>query len=202
MKAVRIYGRKERTSSEFVVGYVWVSGSKCFTGLDKFLKRMGINIARLTGASIGELVKAPIRKDDRKDSNSMIYKIPCNGCVMAYYRESPRGIDKCIREHKNKIKPHWPSNSSVVHAESYGHLPSWQQVEVLHRGYERKTRRILEAVCIATNIVSNHYGGFVSLEETTSKKSAVKAGGRGGGTRMTKQVANHLGEATANQEAR
>ena len=111
-----------------------------------------------------------IKHDEKRDKNenSIVYKIPCNTCHVAYYGETARGVHKRLTEHKNDLKTHRLSNSLVIHADKYGHLPNWEKVEVLHEGHDRTTRKIIEAAYISTNDVSNHRMGFINLTKAAS----------------------------------
>ena len=134
-----------------------------------------MNIAKVTSRRTGELVKPSEKKVSSDDSNSVIYKIPCSGCTAAYYGESARGLDKRIYEHKNDMKAHRASNSLVVHAEKFNHLPDWRRVEILHKGYGKFIRRVVGAAYISTENVTNHRSGFINLARAASMLTVREA---------------------------
>ena len=135
--------------------------------IDSLLCKVGIRVAYKSGRKIGDIVKH--RTNIVGDDNSAVYRIPCNGCSRSYYGETSRGLNKRIYEHKNDIKQHRSSNSLVVHIDEEGHLPQWQEAVVVHKGLQKKTRKIIEAAYITTEKVTNHRDGFIKLSRAAGK---------------------------------
>ena len=120
-----------------------------------------------------------------KNKDSAVYKIPCGGCSSAYYGETSRGVATRIREHKNDMRLHKTTNSMVVHAEEYGHLPDWANTEILHAGLNRLARRTVEAAYIVTEETTNHKEGFIKLARAPAGiiAAAVRSHKRQSGSR-------------------
>ncbi|MPD03976.1 hypothetical protein E2C01_099638 [Portunus trituberculatus] len=77
-------------------------------------------------------------------------------------------MDKRLKEHKNDLRNHRTTNSLVVHAEKYNHLPNWEQVTAVHTGLDKK-RKLVEAAYIASREATNHRNGFVNLSRTAAR---------------------------------
>ena len=102
--------------------YIAVPNSRGTDHIDRYLKKAGMNVARVSGKKIGDIVKSGI---DKRDCNklSVVYSIPCNGCTSTYFGESGRGAEKRIMEHKNYVRVHSTSNALANHVDEFGHLP-------------------------------------------------------------------------------
>ena len=77
-------------------------------------------------------------------------------------------LEKRLYEHKNDIRQHRTSNSLVLHVDSHGHLPNWNNVNILQKGLDKATRKTVEAAYISMNDTINHRDGFVNLSRITS----------------------------------
>ena len=78
-------------------------------------------------------------------------------------------MDKRIREHKSDLRHHRTTNSLVLHAEKYDHLPKWEGATAIHTGLKKRKRKLMEAAYIATNENTNHREGFVNLSQPAAK---------------------------------
>ena len=162
-KAQDIIKKKENAgntgSKSDVKRYVCVPNSSSGHILDKQLSKVGLKIATSSGRKIGELTKATNRR--KSDDNSVIYKIPCNGCEKVYIGETSRGIEKRLYEHKADVRKHNTANSLVLHIEKCNNLPKWGETSILVKGLDKKMRKALEAAHICISNVSNHREGFM-----------------------------------------
>ena len=166
-KSREIFGRTNRNTEEQNCIYLTVPMSHKTVKIDKMLNKNGMYVAKISGRKIGEMVKQK-RIEDNNNAHSIIYRIPCGGCDASYIGESSRGLDIRLSEHRNDIRQHRTSNSLVLHIDSHGHLPNWQDVDIMQRGLNRSLRKTAEAAYIAINKTINHREGFVKLSRITS----------------------------------
>ena len=80
------------------VRYLVVPGSRFSEKLNKVVRSSGLVIVSDTGKKISDLVKE--KKENEKNDNSVVYKIPCSGCDKAYIGETYRGLRVRTREHE------------------------------------------------------------------------------------------------------
>ena len=146
--------------------------SKGAEPITRLLERNGINIAYAAGRKVRDLVTVSRRGSGEggKESESVVYNIPCGGCQASYFGETCRGIKRRVYEHKYDIKQHKTSNSLVVHVDSHGHLPNWKGARVLHSNLSRATRKLVEAAYISTSdAATNHKGGSMCLSKPAAR---------------------------------
>ena len=74
-------------------------------------------------------VKTP-REDMKKD---VVYEVPCMDSDMNYIRETGRGLDKRIVEHKAVVKTKDDKNGIAVHANGHNHQVDWEGPWSLNR---------------------------------------------------------------------
>ena len=74
-----------------------------------------------------------------------------------------------IAEHRRDVRGHVLSNAIVVHADKSGHLPRWEQAEILEKGMKKNIRRALEAAHIKTKRTYNTRPGFYTLGQATAE---------------------------------
>ena len=168
-KAITISERteKRKKAGNFIVVPTTRKGEE----IAKQLSGVGVEIAFSSGKRIGDLVKTrygTINQGGQRDPKSVVYKIPCDKCQLAYIGETSRGIKKRIQEHKNDLRHHRTSNSMALHAEKHDHLPNFGKAEVLHAGKKRRMRKLIEAAHITTEETTNHREGFITLAKTTA----------------------------------
>ena len=163
IKAEEIHSRpRNQDEGTKTLRYTAVPNSRGSDHIDRYLKQAGMNVARISGKKIGDIVKPRIEKKVCNNL-SVVYSIPCNGCNSTYYGETGRGAEKRFIEHKNDLRAHRTSNALVNHVDEYGHLPNWQETKVLHSGYSKKIRKTIEAAYITVNKSTNCRDGFVNL---------------------------------------
>ena len=68
---------------------------------------------------------------------------------MKYTGETHRGLHKRIQEHRMDLRRSNDSNALVVHRESTGHLPSFENASVRKICLSRVERKLAESVFIA-----------------------------------------------------
>ena len=98
----------------------------------------------------------------------MVYKIPCKGCNLSYYGETPRGLKKRITEHKRDFRNHNLSNSLVKHFETCAHLPDWEHAEILKDELSKIGRKTLESSLIESFPCTNTKAGDVRLARSVA----------------------------------
>ena len=169
-KSREIFGRNDRNTEGQNSDYLTVPMSLKSTKIDEILNNNGMYVAKISGRKIGDIVRHKKSQDNESNTNesSIIYRIPCKGCDSSYIRESSRGLATRLSEHKNDIRHHRTSNSLVLHIDSHGHLPNWEEVEILQKGLNRSLRKTAEAAYITISKTINHREGFVKLSNVTS----------------------------------
>ena len=70
--------------------------------------------------------------------------------------QSPRGMERRLKEHRSNLRHHRATNSLVLHAEMHGHLPLWENAAALHTKMEKEKGKLVETAYIATSLVTNH----------------------------------------------
>ena len=169
-KALRIRNRpKEDRESTERENHISVPNTQHSSEMDQYLREAGVKIVRSVGVRIRDITKGKTMKIGAESNNSIVYRIPCSGCPTAYYGETGRGLDKRVYEHRNDVKAHRSSNSLVVHIDKCGHLPDWQQIEVMHRGLEKRRRKIVESAYISSHACTNHRDEFMNLTKAASR---------------------------------
>ena len=120
-KAIKI---KERNKGEVEPNtrFLVVPNSSFSCVLSKALRPTGLIIVNDTASKIGSLVKH--RNTPNRSERSIIYKIPCCTCDLAYYGESSRGLDNRLKEHKADVRHHRTTNALVHHIDKEGTYPT------------------------------------------------------------------------------
>ncbi len=78
-------------------------------------------------------------------------QILCSGCDASYFGETSRGLVTRIKEYHGDVRDHRTTSALVDHTDKAGHLPNWKGARVLRCELEKKKRKVLEAMYIATN---------------------------------------------------
>ena len=119
-----------------------------------------VSIVTKSGSKIGSIIrkKAPVR-----NSNSVVYKIPCGTCKKPYFGESGRGLQTRLKEHRADFRHHRISNALVIHAERTDHLPNWAGATVLHSNLSKMERRAIESAYITAEENVNTSSGFFRI---------------------------------------
>ena len=140
------------------------------TKIDEIWNSTGLYVEKISGRKIGDIVRHKKSQDNESNTNesSIIYRIPCKGCDSSYIGESSRGLATRLSEYKNDIRHHRTSNSLVLHIDSHGHLPNWEEMEVMQKGLNRPLRKTAETACITINKTITHPEGFVKLSYVAS----------------------------------
>ena len=82
-----------------------------------------------------------------------------------------------MQEHRRDVRAHRTSNSLVVHIDERGHLPKWDETQILSTGSSKTVRKVVEAAHIATRNNTNHRDGFVCLAKSTAEEIAKTRSG-------------------------
>ena len=157
------------------MNYLVVPGSDMAATLGKALRHTGLIIVCDSGKKIGELVKGG---KCNKDNNSIVYKIPCNGCDSSYYGETYRGLENRIREHKADIRYHRLTSALVNHVDDKGHLPKWEGATELEKGLSKQQRKVIEALYITTNNNINQRAGDIKWCTAAATFAGMERGPR------------------------
>ena len=88
-----------------------------------------------------------------------------------------RGLKTRIAEHRRDVRGHVLSNAIVVHVEKSGHLPRWEEAEILEKGIKKDIRRALEAAHIMTKRTYNTRAGFYTLGQATAELALQRRSG-------------------------
>ena len=125
-------------------------------------------VAKNLGQTIKGLVKT---KDEMKNDSeqSVVYEIPCGGCLKTYVGETGRGVKTRLKEHKNDVKFHRTSNAIVLHIDECQHLPMWENTKILEKNMKKKNRKIIEAAHILSRNTFNTRNGFMTWASTAAK---------------------------------
>lgn len=84
-------------------------------------------------------------KNETRNEDSVVYRIPCSGCESSPFCQSSRGLGTKIREHRADVRTHRPLNAVVDHVDKDGHVKSAEKWP------EHKKRKVTEALYIPTN---------------------------------------------------
>ena len=131
------------------------------------LVRTGIRVVDTSGEKVSQLIAAPTKVKNKRD-DSLVYKIPCNGCSLPYYGETSRGLKKRIAEHKRDFRNHNTNNYFVKHSESCLRLPDWEHAEILKADLSRTGRKTLESSLIESFPCTNTKAGDVRLAKNVA----------------------------------
>ena len=173
-KAHQIRQRRD-TKNNSDTRYVIVPNSNLTRMLNKALRPTSVMIVNDTGKKVGQLIRPRIPEGN---DQSIIYKIPCSGCDKSYFGESHRGLTNRLREHRADVRNHRLSNALVSHIDQQGHLPNWEQAEVLEKGLSKRRRKITEALYIATTNNTNQKAGDIKWTKHTAAFAAKERGMR------------------------
>ena len=69
--------------------------------ISQFLNPADVIIVGKTGRNIGQIVK---EKNRTKNEHSIVYRLPCKGCLKPYYGETGRSLDVRLKEHKKDLQ--------------------------------------------------------------------------------------------------
>lgn len=166
-KAERIRARGRRDTEEKTKEHVIViPRSRHSETISRAVRRSGVRVMEKSGQKIGQLVKMKKAGEGRRDS--VVYKIPCNGCSMSYFGETSRGLKKRITEHKRDLRNHNGNSSLVKHLESCPHLPDWENAETLKVNLSKPARKILESSLIEALPCSNTKAGDIKVAKSVA----------------------------------
>ena len=135
----------------------------------RYLDKAGFRTVIGTGEKSGDILKYKCSGNRTCNEKSVVYRIPCGTCDRSYIGESGRGLKTRIAEHRRDVRGHVLSNAIVVHADKSGHLPRWEQAEILEKGMKKNIRRALEAAHIKTKRTYNTRPGFYTLGQATAE---------------------------------
>ncbi|XP_076029832.1 uncharacterized protein LOC143018358 [Oratosquilla oratoria] len=156
-----------RKDKQFLI----VPGSDFSRLLGDAVRPLGLEVVNDTGKRIKQLVTPT---SSITNNLSIIYKIPCGGCEKSYYGESYRGLETRIKEHKADLRHHRLSNAMVNHVEQEGHLPDWQQAEIIRKGLRKGQRKVIEALYISTNSNINQKVGNIKWTKYTAEYAKMR----------------------------
>ena len=149
-------------------GWITIPYSRQADAISKKLESIGVRVAKNSGQTIKGLVKT---KDEMKNDSeqSVVYEIPCGGCLKTYVGETGRGVKTRLKEHKNDVKFHRTSNAIVLHIDECQHLPMWENTKILEKNMKKKNRKIIEAAHILSRNTFNTRNGFMTWASTAAK---------------------------------
>ena len=186
-KARGIIERKEIEKQTIKNTYIVVPDSTLARSLSTALRSTGTVVVCDSGKKISELV-AP-KRDGCSNENSIVYRIPCNGCDKAYYGETHRGLNKRVKEHKADVRHHRPSSALVNHIDERGHLPNWERAVILEKGIDKLQRKTLEALHITINENLNQRTGDIKWRgQQRQSRRGSGLGGRVNGYHLTQDL--------------
>ena len=128
-----------------------------------------------TGKKSGNVLKSK-NSSTLKMDNSVAYSIPCAVCDRQFIGETGRGLKTRIAEHRRDMRNHTESNAMVAHANKEGHLPRWEQANILEKGIPENIRRALEAAHIQSKDTTNTRSGFYTLAQPTARLALLRRG--------------------------
>ena len=133
--------------------------------ISQFLKPADVVIVAKTGKNIGQIVK---EKNKIQNEHSIVYRIPCKGCLKPYYGETGRSLDVRLKEHKKDLQFQRPK-TIVKHSHECGFLPDWEMAGSIKEDIDKRTRIALEAAVLEVKDCMNPKTGRITLSETASK---------------------------------
>ena len=150
--------RKRRQEEKKRGRYISIPNSTHADSISRQLRSNGSNVTIVSGRKVENLTQP---KPEKKDSNSVVYKIPCSGpCNKSYIGETGRGLDTRLKEHKRDVRNHNRSNALVLHIEKCQNLPNWNSAHVIEKGMSKSVRKALEAAHICFQDTVNEKPGF------------------------------------------
>ena len=176
-KAFKLHGRASTEKEKPKKSLTWL----CLQNFDKvdiiarYLERAGVKVVIGTGKKSGDVLKRKNRGTKDKD-NSIVYSIPCAVCDKQYIGETGRGLKTRIAEHRRDMRNHVESNAMVAHADKEGHLPRWEQTNILEIGISKSIRKALEAAHIQSKDTTNTRTGFYTLAQPTARLALLRRG--------------------------
>lgn len=147
--------------------WITIPYSKQAQAISRELEKIGVRVATSSGLKIKELVKT--KEEKKLQEKSIVYEVPCSGCYKTYVGETGRGLKTRLREHKNDVKFHRTSNAIVLHIDECGHLPKWEETNILEKNMKKRNRKLLEAAHIATRNTFNTRSGFITWANTAAR---------------------------------
>ena len=142
-----------------------VPDSRHVDTIRNFLRPADIAVVSKTGKTLGQVVKG---REKGKHENSIVYKIPCNGCYKPYYGETGRSLKVRLKEHKHDLR-HQRPKTIVKHSHECGALPDWDNAGSIKENINKQTRIAIEAAVLEVKECMNPKTGRISLAETAAK---------------------------------
>ena len=133
--------------------------------ISRFLKPADVIVIGKTGRNIGQIVK---EKNKIENEHSIVYRIPCKGCLKPYYGETGRSLDIRLKEHKKDLQFQRPK-TIVKHSHECGFLPDWDRAGSIKDNIDKATRIALEAAVLEVKDCMNPKTGRITLSESASK---------------------------------
>ena len=153
--------RRDKKKDKIIV----VPDSKHVDTIRNFLRPADIAVVSKTGKTLGQVVKG---REKGKHENSIVYKIPCNGCYKPYYGETGRSLKVRLKEHKHDLR-HQRPKTIVKHSHECGALPDWDNAGSIKENINKQTRIAIEAAVLEVKECMNPKTGRISLAETAAK---------------------------------
>ena len=135
--------RKRKQDEKKRGRYISIPNSTHADSISRQLRSNGSNVTTVSGRKVEYLTRT---KPEIKESDSVVYKIPCSGpCNKSYIGETGRGLNTRLKEHKRDVRNHNRSNAIVLHIEKCQNLPDWNSAHVIEKGMSKSVRKALEA---------------------------------------------------------
>ena len=141
----------------------WLQTAEGAEVISRKLEKAGVKVSMTSGMTTRELIEREPKRISVAKPRSVVYEIPCGGCYKSYVRETGRGIEIRLKEHKSDVRFHRLSNAIVLHIEKCNHMPDWEGTKILEKNIKKQTRKILEAAHISSRDTFNSRNGFISL---------------------------------------
>lgn len=166
---IKMSGNKAREEKQHKI--LFVPNCDEIDQLNEGLKMTNFKLVTLTGVKTCNKIMKHSSTRTSKDENktSIVYKIPCSGCNLAYYGETKKTLKDRMNQHRADVRHHRTSNSLVVHIEKCGKLPDWTNSTILASDLKRSERRAIESAYIQTSKNMNCREGSVKLAEMASQ---------------------------------
>ena len=132
--------------------------------ISKILKPHNIKLAMKPTCNIKSIVSHVKDKIEILENNSTVYKIPCASCNANYIGETSRQLKIRINEHRKNVQQNYDRSQIVQHVNNNNHRMNWDEVEILSKSKNTKSRKILES--IHSNVTPNCFNRYIEIPQT------------------------------------
>ena len=132
---------REKETPKNILSLPYFSG---FETIKSLLKSFNVNLV----FSYNSTLKGMLIKNGPKESNNIIYKIPCLDCSSFYIGQSSKDLEVRIKQHKYSVKTGQTSNAIFIHLSEKSHRINWAESSVIARSKDFFSRNLLESAII------------------------------------------------------